>query len=274
MAGQLFTERCRSGLGVDNPRSGQYEAPHNQVRFRTRLLQREARLEPPNHMEPVIPQLALIIHIDCERQQDVSLFQGKEATRSGRHNSDDRPALAAQRQRLTDDGRIAAEASMPESMTEERHTRGFVSILLRREGPPQLRRQTQRWKHIGRDTKNLQSIRRALSPQTEKAFVKSYQMFESLRLRLPGKVTVTLSASVITTVLSFRHPDQPLRIVEWHGIKQHRIHDAENRRVRADAERQREDGDQRHDRMLEQHPQRVAQILPQSFQPMSNTRIP
>src|SRR5262249_34940869 len=179
-----------------------------------------------------------------------------------------------QRQRLTDDGRIAAEASMPESMTEERHTRGFVSILLRREGPPQLRRQTQRWKHIGRDTKNLQSIRRALSPQTEKAFVKSYQMFESLRLRLPGKVTVTLSASVITTVLSFRHPDQPLRIVEWHGIKQHRIHDAENRRVRADAERQREDGDQRHDRMLEQHPQRVAQILPQSFQPMSNTRIP
>src|SRR5262249_25683296 len=99
-------------------------------------------------------------------------------------------------------------------------------------------------------------------------------MFESLRLRLPGKVTVTLSASVITTVLSFRHPDQPLRIVEWHGIKQHRIHDAENRVVRADAERQREDGDQRHDRMLEQHPQRVAQILPQSFQPMSNTRIP
>src|SRR5262249_8069998 len=274
MAGQLFAERCRSGLGVDNPRSGHYEAPHNQVHFRTRLLQCDARLEPTNYMEPVIPQLALIVHIDCERHQDVSLFQGKEATRSGRHNSDDRPALAAQRQRLTDHGRIAAEAGLQESMTEKRHTRGFRAILLRREGPPQLRRQTQRWKHIGRDTKNLQSIRRALSSQTEKAFAKSYQMFESLRLRSPGKVTVTLSASVVTTVLSFRHPDQPLRLVERHGIEHPRIHDAENRRIRADAERQRENGDQRHDGMPAQHPRRVAQILPQRFKLMSRANFP
>src|SRR5262245_17073252 len=159
-------------------------------------------------------------------------------------------------------------------MTEESHRRGFRPILLRRESPPQLRRQTQRWKHVGSDPKNIQSIRRASSRQTEKAFVKSYQMFESLRLRLPGKVAVTLSHSVVATVLSFRHPEEPLRLVEWHGIEQHRIHHAENRRVRADAERQREDGDQRHDRMLEQHPQRVAQILPQRFQLMPHTRIP
>src|SRR5215813_223322 len=142
-------------------------------------------------------------------------------------------------------------------MTEKRHRRGFGPIILRREGPPQLRRQAQRRKHVGRDLKTFKSLRFASACQLATASVISDKLFENLRLRLPEKVTLSVSASG-ATVLSFRNPEEPLRLIVGYGIEQHRIHDAENRRVRADAERQREDGNQCNKGMLEQHSRRVA----------------
>src|SRR5262245_63953365 len=166
--------------------------------------------------------------------------------------------------------------SLPECVTEERHTRGFGPVLFRREGPPQLRRQAKCRKHVGRNQKTFQFLRFAFPPpQIETASPKSNQMFESLRLRLPFEVTLYASAhDGVTTFLSFCHPEQPLRLVVRHGIEQHCIDDAEDRRVRPNTERQRDDGNQREDRMLEQHSQRVAYILPQRFKLIPRARFP
>ena len=55
--------------------------------------------------------------------------------------------------------------------------------------------------------------------------------------------------------------DQLLRLRDGQGSEQHRIDDAEERRVGADAEREREQGDEREAFVLEQHPRPVAQVL-------------
>src|SRR5262245_2343607 len=50
-------------------------------------------------------------------------------------------------------------------------------------------------------------------------------------------------------------------------IEEHYIDDAEERRVRADAERQRDDGNQGEPGFLHQHPDAVMQVLSQFFEP-------
>src|SRR4030095_3487408 len=100
-------------------------APQNQVQFRPRLLEREARLEPPHKSDVALVVRQLPLRIERKRQPDVNsagrpAFSYAYFPEFGRHNPDDRPALASQRQRLADDGRIAAAAALPELVTSKR----------------------------------------------------------------------------------------------------------------------------------------------------------
>src|SRR5262245_65959081 len=136
-------------------------------------------------------------------------------------------------------------------MTEQRHACGRGPILLLREGPAQLWRQAQRRKYVGRYPKTFQLLWRAAARQIETVSIESDQMFESLRLRLVGAVIFDAFPEDVTTVKSFRHRDQPLQLVVRHGIEQHCIDDAEDRTVRPNTERQRDDRTQREDRAHE-----------------------
>ena len=53
--------------------------------------------------------------------------------------------------------------------------------------------------------------------------------------------------------------------MEWQRLEQHGIHQTEDRRIHAGAERQRNDGYQREARFLQQHARAVAQVLPESL---------
>ena len=55
---------------------------------------------------------------------------------------------------------------------------------------------------------------------------------------------------------------QPLGLIERQGLQQHAVHDAEDRRRGADAERQRQNGRRGKRRLLPEGPGRVADVLP------------
>jgi hypothetical protein len=59
--------------------------------------------------------------------------------------------------------------------------------------------------------------------------------------------------------------DQPLRVAVGQGPQQRRLDGREDRRVRADAERQRDDRDRGEAAVAQERPQRVAHVLPQAF---------
>src|SRR5262245_39806320 len=56
-------------------------------------------------------------------------------------------------------------------------------------------------------------------------------------------------------------------------VEEHYIDDAEERRVRADAERQRDDGDQAKPGFLHQHADAVMQVLSQFFEPSPSPNL-
>src|SRR5215475_4454053 len=59
--------------------------------------------------------------------------------------------------------------------------------------------------------------------------------------------------------------NQPIRLSDRQFLEQHRVHHAEERRVRADAERQRKHGDGRNPLLLQQHSRPIAQVLPETL---------
>src|SRR4030095_4065815 len=57
--------------------------------------------------------------------------------------------------------------------------------------------------------------------------------------------------------------DESLRLLERERAQQHGVHNAEDRAVCADAERERKHSDERKSRLLQQHSRAIAQVLPQ-----------
>src|SRR5262249_13123526 len=138
---QPFAKRRHQGaLGKSGSfRTGLLDPQQNRIQFRPRLLGRNAGLESPNTIPEEAYSLVrqLLLDVERARQQHISLAH---ELKPRRHYADHLPASSVERQRLTDDGRVAAEAPLPESVAQDYHRRDAGPILFRRERPPQLRR--------------------------------------------------------------------------------------------------------------------------------------
>jgi hypothetical protein len=62
-------------------------------------------------------------------------------------------------------------------------------------------------------------------------------------------------------LIALPHHHQTLRLAVVQRLHQNRAHETEDRRVRADAERKREDGDESENGILPEHPRAVTHIL-------------
>src|SRR5262249_3679397 len=108
------------------------------------------------------------------------------------------------------------------------------------------------------------------------------QFFEDVgpKQRIPGRARrPRYERCAARAISSERAPGLPfkqrqrIRLVDRQGLEQHGIHYAENRRVRADAESQRDDRDQRETGMLHQHPRAVAQVLQKRLHETSSFNV-
>jgi len=66
----------------------------------------------------------------------------------------------------------------------------------------------------------------------------------------------------------FPYAHQPIETLEFIGMKKERVHHAEDSRVRADAQREREHAHRRESRTLSQGPESISQIRAKSFDPV------
>src|SRR5262249_7044453 len=67
--------------------------------------------------------------------------------------------------------------------------------------------------------------------------------------------------------------NESIRLSVWQRPQKQRIDDAENRRVRADAQRQRQDCNQGKERVIDKHPRAIAEDLPKCFKPPATAHI-
>jgi hypothetical protein len=95
---------------------------------RPRRLQRDARLEARDDVEPVHVARRGEVLRRPERRPQLGRAGAREAV-ARRQHADDRVALAAQGDLRADHLRVAAEAPLPEAVAEDDRRRGFGLIL-------------------------------------------------------------------------------------------------------------------------------------------------
>src|SRR5262249_52872558 len=148
-------------------------------------------------------------------------------------------------ERAAHDLRIAAVALLPEAMTENDRPRAVKCSFLIDERAPQERRHAERLEEIGRHSCAGNDFYALRLLQPDPAARIHGQLLEGLALRLPiPEVSRRNSAGALLFLrIEGSHGHEPRRIV-GKPPQQRGVDDTEDRRVRADAQAERDDRDQ------------------------------
>ncbi len=179
---------------------------------------------------------------------------------NGPEHADDFVRLAVQRQLAADDGRIAAEAAPPEAFAQDGDTPAVRQILGRGKGPPCRHRRAEQPEEVGADVSRRDLFRVALGQVDDAEPVRRHVLDDG---GLPPPVVELGRRRPLSRSLG-RGVDehhQAARIRVGERPQQDGVHDREDRRIRADAERQRGDGGEGERRAVPRRPKRVPQIL-------------
>src|SRR5262245_2512739 len=176
---------------------------------------------------------------------------------SRRHHPDNRAPSPVYSDKLADDVRLAAEAAPPQVVADDRHFVLARSLLVHGEHSPKQRLRSQQGEEIGRHLNASHPLRITPFGEICEAWPDRSDLFERFRISSPfwqidrGRRQF-VKAQIERRMIRPQHHN-PVWIVKGQRLEQHRVDDAENRRVRADSERQREDGDQREAGSFQQH---------------------
>ena len=182
-------------------------------------------------------------------QAHVPLPEGEAAG----HHADDRVLLAAQQNLLAHDPRVRPKPPPPEPVAEHHH-RYAGPVVLVRDHAPERRGHPEHGEEAAGHRLGLDLLGLAVPGEHEAAVGHRGHVREHAALRLPvcvvGRGHVVAGQADLRCVLEDQH--QPLRVGEGQGTHQDRIHEAEDRGRRSDAEGQGEDGENRRPRLLDQ----------------------
>src|SRR5262245_41400761 len=146
--------------------------------------------------------------------------------------------------------RIGAESPLPEAIAQNDHSRNAGTIFLWKKAASKGEGNRQRRKEVGRDSPPGQPFSISRAGEVEGPIGKSGHALKAPALLSPVR-EVRQRTSFGTALL--REGDQAVRVFTRQRAKQDRIDHTEDRRICADAERQREHGYSGETRIEEQH---------------------
>jgi hypothetical protein len=196
------------------------------------------------------------------RHVDVVVFR---ILRHGRQHADDGVLLVIHLKHAADDVRIAAERVLPVRVAEDQHRRRVLPIIVGAKRAAQERRDADHIEEVVRDDPRLHARCADAVEEVESHLVIFDERIERRRL-LPviGNLLRGQPHFVVAGQrLPLTHVDQPIAARVRQRAKQHGVDDAEDGGVRADAERQRQQDQDRVGRVLAETARRVAQVLPE-----------
>src|SRR5262245_7167860 len=103
------------------------------VHFRLGLLDRRAAPQLGNDVAVGVVPVFEILGCEPHRSPDLGVAAGE--TEVGRHDADDEEGSSVEQYLRPDDGAVAAEARLPQSMAQEKRSRGAVPVVLFGEDP-------------------------------------------------------------------------------------------------------------------------------------------
>jgi len=178
-----------------------------------------------------------------------------------RRHANDGVLLVTERDRLANDVLIAGELFLPESIAQDRHQRRAESILIGCEIPTERRPRAHHAEVIRRDQPPRQTLRLTSAGQRRLPAARERHRLERLAARAPVQKVRVRDHPRRNLLVPLRHPDQPVGVFERQRTEQHCIDDAEDRGVRANAQRKREYSHNCEALVLEQHSHTKPQVL-------------
>ncbi len=152
--------------------------------------------------------------------------------------------------------RIAAELRLPVRVADNQHRVGAERIVGGREGAAENRRDAEHVEEIMGHDADVHAIRFAALEQIEVHLVILDERVEGVRLR--AVVVQLLNRDADRRAAGerrrFAHEHEAIAVRIRQRLQQNAVDEAEDRSVRADAERQREHGEQREPAILQQGP--------------------
>jgi len=249
----------QAGLGLDRRDAG--------ARPRQDAKPGRARLER-------LGTLRVQLRQDAERQRDVGRLANRRSREAGRTDADNGHGHALYQQRTADHGIVTRERTLPVAVADDGRGNRSRPIVVAHEEPADGRPQSERF------------VERATHPGGRRAHDRVGRSDVERRVAEPAHVRKhvpligqTAHERIRETVPAFsagqdhRHLHQLLRVAHRKGAEQQRLNEAEDRRVRANAERERQDRDECEPGRSAQRSRRVQQIAPRIVQPPERSRV-
>ena len=242
------------------------------LHFVLRLPDRDAGPEPCDDTNRVITAV-LTCRIDRERDEHLGRVGGRQDRPSDiakgcRHNPDHLVALAVDGDELTDDCGSAAESASPKRLAEHGDTRRADALVGGLKGATGDRSEAQHLEHGGGDGAARHALGLSAISQRGGERAEHTQRFESGRALGPREVIERRhpKARHVGRAVVFEKLHQTASVGIWQGAEQDSVHNAEDRRAAADAERNGEKRRGGDDRRAPEETERLAQVLAQQGQ--------
>jgi hypothetical protein len=243
-------------------RIGRFEPGGDRAHLGARLRQRDTGLQSAHR--PQVAGAPRVARVERIVRPDLHVDLGRRGAEPGRQHSDHREGLAVQRHRPPDGSPIAAQAALPEAVADDRDRRRVRAVVLGMHRAAQSRLNTKHVEDLRRDEGRGEAFRLAQPRQGRLPAVEDRESVEAAALCLPVEKVQVGGAARVARVLALAHfaeRDDPIGVREGERPQQHRVHEREDRGVRADSEREHRDGDRREGGTAPEHPSGVAQIL-------------
>ena len=236
--------------------------------FRLRRRGRLARLQPGDRRGVAAALLRAFLGEHHGRPEvrglsgERSRLQEEAETR--RHDADDRDGTAVDLDGPPDDGRIAAEAALPEAVAEDHDLIVPVGTFVGREGAAEHRRDAEGREEARHDELRDELLRPAVAGEVDPVVVETGHRRERRFPLLPPAVVErgddVLAAGTLRALFPDRH--ETGRLLEGQTLDEHGVDDREDRRVRADAQGESRDRDGGEAGVFAERAGREAEVLP------------
>jgi hypothetical protein len=188
--------------------------------------------------------------------------------KSARSHADHAVVNAIERQRSAERLAIARKSISPQLIADDRHRRAARLVLLRCEVAAKRELRAQGAEEARGYLLAVDVLGRTRSGQIASLIVERAHLLERAGVALPV-AEVEVGNPDVPAAVEIRLPDhaQPVRLGVGEGREQYAVHHAEDGRIGADTEREREHSDQRKPGTAPQLANSVANVLPERLEP-------
>lgn len=262
LAAQLMAEAVDDGAGVGvGVGVLLFEALRDAAHFSAGLFEGDAGLEAADHLEEVGAAAGALLGVPGERREKLGFPAGD--LEAWGHDADNGVGRAVERDGLSDDGGIAAEAVAPETVAEDDDGGGAGVVFLFIEDPAEEGLDAEQGEHVSGALHAIEADRLAIAGKGVGPAAEGGHVAEGIGLGLPVRV-VGGGRGVFGEAPGggvLPDADELPRLGVGQGPEHDGVHDAEHSGGGADAEAEGEDGDERESGAFAEGPGGEQQIV-------------